>query len=284
MKFVSEFNNRELSIIIWFVIFTIWALTQEKIRNASVSLIKAFFAKKLFYGYLAMLLYITIIIAPFYFLDIWGLHRIKNIVLWITCVAFVMLMQFSKATDKYFFKKSVKDNFRILVLLEFIINLYVFSLWIELALVPFSALLGGMIAMAERDEQYKSVKKLLDIILSLMGVVFLAYAIYKVSTDFGNFISMNNLIDLTLPIFLTIMFLPFLYFIALYSNYESLFLRMSFFIKDRAVLSYCKRKVMFSFAFNLQALDKWSKHFNPLVISEKKDINDAIRDFKKMSQ
>lgn len=98
MTFFSELNNRELSIIIWIVIFSIWVLTQNKVRAASVSLIKAFFTKKLLYGYLLMLLYIAMMIYPFYLLGIWGFHWIKNTILWIICVAFVMLMQFSKAT------------------------------------------------------------------------------------------------------------------------------------------------------------------------------------------
>ena len=281
MSFFSEINNRELSIIMWIVIFSIWALTQKKVRAASLSLIKAFFAKKLVYGYLLMLLYIAMIIYPFYFIGIWGFFWIKNTMLWIICIAFVMLMQFSKATEENYFKNSVRDNLKILIVLEFMINLYVFSLWIELILVPFSVLIGGMIVIAETDEQYKSVKKLLDFILSFMGIIFVAYALCKVTTDFGSFASNKNLTDFSLPILLTFMFLPFVYLIGLYSNYETLFLRMPFFIKNQAVLAYSKRKIIFSFGFNLSALNKWGKHFNSLLIKEKKDIDEAIIEFKR---
>ena len=280
MNFFSELNNRELSIIICVVIFSVWTLTQKKVRAASVSLIKAFFAKKLVYGYLLMLLYIAMIIYPFYFFGIWGFHWITNTILWIICVAFVMLMQFSKATDENYFKNSVRDNLKILIVLEFIINLYVFSLWIELIIVPFSALIGGMIAIAETDEQYKTVKKLLDFVLSFMGIVFVVYALYKASTDFGNFVSKQNLIDVSLPIIFTIMFLPFVYLTALYSNYETLFLRMPFFIENQGVLAYSKRRILFSFGLDLKALNRWGSHFNSLLIKEKKDIDEAIIEFK----
>ncbi len=280
MNFFSELNNREISIIIWIVIFSIWALTQKKVRAASVSVIKAFFAKKFVYGYLLMFFYIVMIIYPFYFLGLWGVFWIKNTILWIICIAFIMLMQFSKATDKNYFINSVKHNSKILIVLEFIINLYVFSLWIELLLVPFSALIGGMIAIAETDEQYKSVKKLLDFVLSFMGIVFVAYALYKVSTDFGSFASKKTLVDFSLPILFTIMFLPFIYLIALYSNYETLFLRMPFFIENQGVLSYSKRKILLSFGFNLKAVNRWGSHFNSLLIKEKKDIDEAIKEFK----
>lgn len=280
MKIFSELNNREISILIWIVVFFLWVLSQKKIRAAFVSVIKAFFAKKLVYGYLLMFLYIAMIIYPFYLLGLWGAHWIKNTILWVSCIAFIMLMRFSKATDKNFFINSVKDNLKILIVLEFIINLYVFSLWIELLLVPFSALIGGMIAIAETDEQYKSVKKFLDFVLSVMGIVFVAYALYQVSTDFGNFASKKTIIDFSLPILFTIMFLPFVYLIALYSNYETLFLRMPFFIENQRVLSYSKRKTVLSFGFNLKAINRWCSHFNSLLIKEKKDIDEAIKEFK----
>jgi len=282
MKIIPELNNRELSIVIWLFIFLVWVLTQTKIRKAAGSLIRAFFAKKLVYGYISMLLYIVLIITPFYFMGIWGFYWIKNTILWIVCVAFGMLMQFSKATDENYFKNSVKDNLKILVILEFIINLYVFSLWIELALIPFSALIGGMIAIANQDEKYKNVKRLLDSILTIMGFVFLFYAIYIILTDFEYFANKDNLIDFILPILLTIMFLPFVYLTALYSNYEILFTRMPYFIKDKTVLSYSKRKILLSFTFNLRAIVKWGQHFNSLLIKEKNDIDNAIRNFKRM--
>lgn len=282
MKYFSELNNRELSIVIWFVLFLIWIFTQKKVRKASISLIKAFLAKKLLYGYIAMFLYITAILTLFYSMGVWGFDWIKNTLLWIICVAFVMLMNFSKSTDKHYLKNSLKDNLKILIVLEFVINLYVFNLWVELAIVPFSTLLGGMIAITDSDEQYRVVKKLLDIVLSSMGLVFFVYAIYMISNNFDNFMSISNLRDFLLPIFLTILFLPFVYFVALYSNYESLFTRMPFFIKDDKLLSYSKRKTLFSFTLNLYALDRWSRHFNSLIIKNRQDIDIEIKKFKKI--
>jgi hypothetical protein len=191
-----------------------------------------------------------------------------------------MLFKFSNATDTDFIKNSIIDNFKILVVLEFIINLYVFNLWIELLLVPFSALIGGMIAIAESDDKYTTVKKFLNTILSIMGFIFIGHAIHQITNDFDSFLSKNNLVDLILPICLTVMFLPFIYFIALFANYEQLFIRMPFFIKDKDVLSYSKRKIVYEFKFNLRELNNWSKHFNYCQINKKKDIDDSIKNYK----
>ena len=277
-----NFNNRELSLIIWILIFSIWVLFQKKLRKSAFSLIRTFFAKKLVLGYLLMLFYIAIIITPLYFFGIWDFSWIKNTLLWIICVAFVMLMQFQKANKEYFFKNTIKENFKILVVLEFILNLYVFNLLIEMLLIPFSALLVGMLALSESDEKYTDVRKALNFLLLIISLAFIVYATYMVITDFGNFATKGNLVDFILPIILTVMFTPFIYFVALYSSYDSLFLRMPFFIKNKSVLTYSKKKTFFSFGFNLKKLNAWSNHIHTLLINEKDDIDKAIISFKNL--
>lgn len=281
MTAISEINNRELALILWILALSIWCLSQKKVRSAFISVIKAFFGRKLFAGYLLMLLYISLILGPLYLIGFWSVAYIKTTLIWIICVAYVMLLRFSKANKENFFKNSVKDNFKILVVLEFFVNLYVFGLWIEMLLVPFSALMGGMIAIAESDIKYNDVKKLLNIFLGLMGIVLISFAIYKIFTDFGNFVTEKNFVNFTLPIILTIMFLPFVYLVALFSSYETLFIRMPFFIKDQVVLDYSKKKIIFSFGLNLKEVNAWGKHFNTLLINNKNDIEEAIIAFKK---
>ncbi len=53
-----------------------------------------------------------------------------------------------------YFKSALISNFKILVIIVFIVNLYVFSLPIEFILVPFLVMLGALTAIAEIDEQY----------------------------------------------------------------------------------------------------------------------------------
>ena len=282
MAIISEFNNRELSLIIWILIFCIWVTFQKKVRKSAFSLVKAFFAKKLVFGYLFMLFYIVLIVIPLYFFGIWNFSWIKNTLFWIICVAFVMLMQFQKANKEHFFKNTIKQNFKILVVVEFILNLYVFNFWIEMLIIPFSALLGGMIALSESDKQYTEARKALNFLLLIISLIFIVYAIYMIITNFSDFASESNLVDFVLPILLTIMFIPFIYFVALYSSYENLFIRMKFCIKDKNLLKYSKKKIFYSFKFNLKKVNAWTKDFSPFLIHRKSDIDDAIISFHKI--
>ena len=220
-------------------------------------------------------------IIPLNAVGVWEIAQLPITILWVLCVAFVMLFEFSKANDQNFFKDAIKDNLKGLIILEFLINLYVFDLWVELFLVPVFVILVGMIAIAETDEKYAIVKKLLNYIMAFIGLSFIGYAIYMVVTDFEHFATFENFSNFYLPILLTVMFLPFVYFAALYAGYESLFVRLQFFVNDGAVLKYAKKKTIFAFSLNLSALNKWSEHINTSWrFKDKKEVDEAVLGFK----
>ncbi len=201
--------------------------------------------------------------------------------IWGVFIAFVMLFEFSKANDPEFFKNALKKNLTILIILEFVINLYVFDLWIEILIVPFSAILGGMIAISKTDEKYEITKKFLNFIISLMGLFFICYAGYMIITDFKHFATTKNLESFYLPILFSITFIPFVYFSALFSSYENLFIRLGCFINDSSVLKYVKMKTIFTFNFNLWKLNKWSKYiYSSWRFKNNQEVDEAILLFK----
>lgn len=284
-KFFQEFSNRELAIFIWIVVAVVWCIFYPKIRKSLFQLIKDFFAWKLTVSYLLMFTYITAIIFILNTLGIWDISHLPLTILWSVCVAFVMLFDFAKANEPTFFKSAFKDNLKGLIFVEFLVNLYVFNIFAELFLVPVFAVLGGMIAIANADEQYEIVKKILNFILGIIGLSFLGYASYMAIKDFSNFVSLKNLESFYLPILLSILFIPFVYFAALYAGYETFFKRLRFFVPDVAVLRYSKFKTLFVFNINIWELNKWSEYINSeWRFKSKNEVNEAIVDFKNKAQ
>jgi len=281
VNFFKALNNRELAIAIWIFIAIIWCISISNIRNSFFHVIKSFFAWKLSISYLIMFTYISIIVLVLASIGIWNIKHLPITILWGVCVAFIMLFNFSKANNPRFFKDSLKDNLNGLIILVFLINLYVFDLWIELILVPMFGILGGMIALAETDTKYELVKKLLNSIMVLIGLFFIGYALYMMVTDFKHFAIVENLEKFYLPILLSIMFLPFVYFAALFAGYETFFIRLQFFIQDAAVLRYAKKKTLFAFNINLWQLNKWSEHvISSWRFKKKNEVDEAITGFK----
>ena len=214
---------------------------------------------------------------------IWKIDHISLTILWSVCVAFVMLFNFHKANEQKFFKNSVKDNIKGLVFVEFFVNLYVFNFWFELIIVPLSAIIGGMKAIAERNKEYEIVDKFMNFILIVAGFFLLFYASYKVVTDFENFATIQNLESFYMPILLSILFIPFVYIAALIAAYETLFIRLQFFVPDKAVLRYVKFKTILSIQFNLSKLNRWSDYINKnWRFKNTKEVKEAVAAFKQV--
>ena len=282
-KVFQAFNNRELAVSIWILFAIIWCVSYSKIRKSSFQLIKAFFAWKLTLSYILMFTYIAFEIWVLKVVAIWKIDHIALTVLWCVCVAFVMLFNFQKANDQKFFKNSVKDNIKGLVFLEFFVNLYVFNFWIEFMIVPISAIIGGMKAIAERNKEYEIVDKLLNFILVAAGLFLLFYVSYNVVTDFENFATIQNLESFYMPILLSILFIPFVYIAALIASYETLFARLQFFVPDKEVLRYAKLKTILSIQFNLSKLNRWSDYINKnWRFKNRKEVKEAVAAFKQV--
>jgi len=277
---IKNLSNREAAIAIWILVGLIWALTQKKIRKSLLLVVKSFFVWKLTISYIVMFSYIAIMLLVLHAVGIWSVAHITTTILWVVCVGFVMLFENSKANNESFFKNSIKDNLKVLVVLEFLINFYVFSLWIELLLVPVFGILGGLLGIAASNKQYEAVQKSLNYVMAIIGTFFIGYALYMTVSDFNNLFILNNFKSFILPVFLTIMFLPFIYFWALYANYETLFIRLQFFVRDKSLLSYVKKKTILAFRLNLWSLNNWSKYINTLRFEDHDSVDEAIRNFK----
>lgn len=281
LSFLQNFSNREIAIAFWVSIGLIWGLSQSKLRKSLVQLIKAFFAWKLTLSYLAMILYIVLMIFPLKAIGAWEMGHIKLTLLWGVCVGFVMLFEFSKADNADFFRNAIKSNLKGLVIIEFLVNFYVLNLLAELLLAPVFFLLGGMLAVSESDAKYASVNKFLNRVLAFIGLSFTAYAIYMVIVDFEHFATLETLSSFYLPILFTVMFLPFVYLVALFSGYEAFFTRLHFFVSDQSVLRYAQMRTLLVFKLNLWKLNKWSQYIiSSWRFKSKKEVDEAVISFK----
>lgn len=275
-------NNREKAIILWLIILVVLASLKTSIRNSIKHLINAFFQKKLVQIYLAMILYVvgvTILLKKFEF---WDVKNLPTTLKWFFIVAFVMLFNFEKANNPDYFKNSLRDNLKVLVIVEFIVNLYVFNILVEFLVFPIILMLSIILALSETDSKYESVNKFLNGTFAIIGIFLLFYAVNQIISDFSGFITYKNLNDFYQPILYSLAFIPFVYLVALYSNYETFFVRLSFFVEDKSVLRYAKFKSIYAIKFNIQDLSRWSNYINSnWRFKDKQEVDDAILVFTK---
>lgn len=259
---MSILNNREIAITLWLLAISIYLFFSPKmveVRNSFKSLISAFFVKQIQIVLGLMVAYITAVIYYLSEVDLWNIEQLKNTIFWCVSVGFMSLLKLeSIKKDKSFFKHSVIDNLKLLTILQFIIGVYTFSLWIEVILAPFLALIVGMLAIAETDKKHHQVKVFLEYCLSLFGFIVIAYTLYMLVTNFGEFGKEKTAYDFFIPPLLTLLYLPFVFFMLVYSTYVQVFVRLKSSIKNKHYRYLAKLYAVILFNVRMSLLDRWS--------------------------
>ena len=227
IQFLSNLDNREIAVGFWLVVALALVFRKSKVRRSFASVGRALLAKPILIGITLMIVYVTVEVTVLSLLGIWALSQLKATIIWGVTVAAIMLFSVNKVhQDERFFRKAVKENFKLAVLIDFFVNLHVLPLVGELFIVPIATLAGVMLAVAETDEKYAPVRKLLTGFLGILGLSMLAYALWKVSQNLDSLAEVETLRSLAVPIALSLLYLPFIYFVVVYMAYENVFVRL----------------------------------------------------------
>jgi len=136
-------DNREIAIAVWLIILFIWSIFHKNIRKSILAIFKTFTTRVIFIPALLMLLYIGLMVYCFSAFGLWDISNLSDTIVWFVGAAFAMFINIGYIKERDYFRKVILDNLKIVVFIEFITNLYVFDLWVELILVPVFAMIGG---------------------------------------------------------------------------------------------------------------------------------------------
>ena len=260
IEIIKSLDARELATAIWLGIFVAWCLTKPSIRKGFGGVISAATAHPIAIAFSLAIVYLVAITVVLNYFELWTLKQFKITALWFVVAGIPALADTPHISkNPTLLKTAVAKNFKLSLLLDFFINLFKLPLFGELIFVPFTALLGGLLAVAQGDEKYAPVQKFLNGVLIAIGLVFLGFEIYKVLTSFNKIANLDTLRDFALPIIYNIAFIPLLWAMSIYAAYESVFCRLRFVIKDHTLHSYARRKLLTGFRTDIGALNVWFK-------------------------
>jgi hypothetical protein len=229
-------------------------------------------------------LYLLLIVYMIGKIVVWGGYLTKIAVLWIISVGFVLIVNINKISEnKKYFKSTLIDNIKYSAILAFIINFYAFNMTIELITIPLIAFIFGASYYLGTKEEYKPAKHILDSILGLYGFSLMIFTLYNIYMNYQDLYIFKALITFFLPMILTLVFIPYLYLFALYATYETAFLRLGIFIKDRTLLRYTRHTVFKLCFLNLSKLNRFmNANINKFVrLNNRDDLINLIKVFKK---
>jgi hypothetical protein len=259
----SQLSNREIALLLWLAIAVTGIFIYQPTRQLLRPLLRTLFLSKVSLISLIMLAYETVIVLIFDEARLCHLWMLKDGIAWLFGTATILLFSSAKAGDeKHYIRKIVLDNFKFTVLLTFVVNLYVFSLVVELFLAPALAMVVILSVIAATKPQYKVAGKLINVLSSGASVGLLVYASIHVLTGFRDFATAKNLEDFLIPSVLTLTCLPFIYLTALYGAYESLFTRIDIRLSSsRQLAQYTKQQAISACRFRLSRVSRFAKDF-----------------------
>jgi len=273
------FNNREIATFIWLVVIIVVLLLRRDIRKPIIEIIKLLSSKQMIMVILLMVIYIGLEVLILYKVGFWDVGLTKETIYWIIGSAFILLVNFRDAfKDSVYIKRTVFSSLKLTALIQFIINLYIFSLIAEIIIVGIVTFIAIMDVVSENEEKYAGIHKVTTGILIIFGFVMVTISVLNISSHEEVYFTLENIRKILLPFLLMIGYMPFIYMFALYSEYEILFKRIDIFMGDnKEATRYAKIQI-----FRLCHLNIWkfrrfeAKNRNKLLRKNDKESIDAI--------
>lgn len=255
------FNNREIATGIWLAMAIFFGARSKPTRESCANVLKSFCHWKIALSVLLMAFHVGFGVLLLHRFRLWNISLLKDTIYWFLFFGFVLFMNLMTSSDHTaFFWKTILGCFKVMVLIQFLLNFYALPLPWELVMVPLLAFLAAISAYADTKPEYAVAKRVADGVLAVIGFAVAAHVVRSVYLHHTGLLKMDVLHSMLLPIWLTFLFLPFLYVVKLISEYEMLFVRLPYFVKkDDELVAYVKRRILMLCHIDLRKLSRLSK-------------------------
>lgn len=227
------FSTRELATAFWvgaiLIAVGMAIVTNKKIRQGFIGVLKCFFNRKLRKLWEIYFLYIGIITLMFSRFPIWKNIYLKDIILWTLFSGLIICMNaVAGEADEKYISKVLKDNIRFTVVTEFLLSTFTFSFWVELIIIPITTVIVLFDTVAEHKSDAIAVHKLLQDVMAFAGLCVILQTVRVGILEYRELNVINTLVSFFIPIVYLLLVTPLEYAFELYSKYEMLFIQMHF--------------------------------------------------------
>ena len=227
------FSTRELATAFWvgaiLIAVGMAIVTNKKIRQGFIGVLKCFFNRKLRKLWEIYFLYIGIITLMFSRSPIWKNIYLKDIILWTLFSGLTICMNaVAGEADEKYISKVLKDNIRFTVVTEFLLSTFTFSFWVELIIIPITTVILLFDTVAEHKSDAIAVHKLLQDVMAFAGLCVILQTVRVGILEYRELNVINTLVSFFIPIVYLLLVTPLEYAFELYSKYEMLFIQMHF--------------------------------------------------------
>lgn len=284
--FGFDLSNREIATLIYLGLLLAAVLLWKKGRSSALDIVRAFFVPKLAHVWLLMSLYVAACVWLLAWLNLWEWFNLKSTLLWWLTVGFTSVFEAQRLKDKpHMLRSLVRDAFTLSAVVLFIGELVSFPLWVELLVLPSLVFLTLLVAVAEHQTDKPGVTRVLSLLRGLQllaGLTILGFSYWLVATRVFEFWSLNTLREFGLPMVLWLMFIPFIFLLAVYMTYEEAFIHLQTRPKQAPIVRYARWRALFAFGWNIDGVKRLARNIRGRDIADKQGVKEAIRGFKRL--
>ncbi|HLP37009.1 hypothetical protein [Lacibacter sp.] len=273
-----------MALLIWMFPLFLWIAFTSNFLKAAGKILQSFFWSKLTPYFLAVVTYVTGIVYLLFKIHLWDLSQLKNTVLWYFTVGVASLFHITDKNKSNYLNATIKDVLSLTAIIQFIIGVYSFSLFVELILIPFVVIITGMVVVAESNKEHHRLIPVLRKLTALIGLILIFYSLFKIISDFKSLSNESTLTDFLVPAVLSFLFLPMLYIISIVVTLDDVFTGIDKRIKYPELQRYARWKTLLYFHVNKNDLYRWRKLLPLQHIKSRNDIDNSIQLIKEMKR
>jgi hypothetical protein len=213
--FLSILDSREKAAVIWLAAIVGYGTLKARrdIGSPVVLLLRTIFHWKMLLLFGAAAGYCVAVVAVARWAGLWQPTAAKETVYWFFTGGIVLVggaVSRAKPSDPDFYRDVLRQAVRATIVIEFLVNLYVFPFFVELILMPIMLLLVVAQLIATNDPALASLRRPIEVVLIATGVFLLVHVTVAATGDPTGLVSRENAETLLIAPAFTVAFLPFL--------------------------------------------------------------------------
>jgi hypothetical protein len=253
-------NPRQLALVIWMGGALVFVLAKGDLRRSILSVVQTALDPTLLVPAILSVVWNAAVVYGLYRSGLWSPS------LWWDTLAFVLVgttslvwrMTESKDFSRRFYIRIALPSLGLSVLIGTVASTYTFGLAIELLLVLWLVLLGGMLALARSSERHARLVRPVELLITATGLAMLARAVAGAIVDYTGFLSIQTVRSLVLLFLLTAAYLPYLFLVRVWMTYELAFIPLSLGqSKPLSVRLYARARMLLRFRLNQSRLERF---------------------------
>lgn len=279
-----KLNNREIAMLVWMGIALVWMLKRTEIRQSLASVIRSLVQPRILLtlgGFMAWVAGCAWIAAQ---IGLWESSLVNESVYWFLATGFVLYFGAAKLSKgEGSIRQMAGQVLTLSLLFEVTVNLVVMPLWIEIWFLPLITALVALQVFTEGKEEFAPGKMLIDVVVAGIGFALLAFVAISLIVDPDQLNLVQLARTVALPVWLTLLSLPFIYLLGLWAAYELAFTRIDIFARDKEHARRAKRAMVKRFHFRAGQVGRFHGRWQRQLIEAVADgePEEVLKDFQR---